>query len=1437
MAILKDLIVHGSSRFLNKIYANELEVSAFEAESAIIKKLTAKDTILGNATVIGLLDVQGQLHTNTWTNSNIATIDGCFYITPTLSSDSGNIVFSSVNVASLTGDFTAVNSLYIGDSSSGSTVQWTKDSKVLLTGEVEVNGQWLPLGTLLGTLSANAATSSIGLKELKDNRHNDSSIIIDIRNAVSNTSLNYRNLKISLYQRRDGTDSKPLGIYMTAMGANGKTFIDIYGGVNSTTTAGSSGGFADPNLRIGNLSGLGAVEGTTPTGWGIYTTNGYFKGVIVSSAGKIGNFTINSALYSNNHSAWNSNVSGIYINNDGISGGAGGKWWLWNDGSAKIGEMTLSAGGSLTVPAASVSGKLTAATIDGTQITANTITAGQIAASAITADELAANAVTSAKIKAGQVKATNIASSAVTADKLDATTINASNKLTVGALTTADQNNILNSNIQIGGTNLLKNTDATTIAKTITIASTSSSSYSEGWTASVARVEGENTYTVSFDAKADDDSTTAICHWYNPNTTQSSLSSDGHSGTGADGYVQVSLTTDWKRYWVTWTQSDTASTNKSLIVGRLSKPSSGTKTIYVRAIKMEVGNKATAWSPAPEEADVRKYITDIDSNKGITIKPADTSGNNYLQINSSAINFYRNSEETLKIENSAIRVGKLGNNLRNVYITDGAVQIRNNTSVLAEYGSSIKLYQPTTTTVAVEISSTGATFTGNVKATSLSTGSKTASTTGKGTFINSDGAIYVGNGSTNNFTVTDTGIITATGANLLTATIGNATNKITIGTGTSGHSSIRYGMTTLADTTNNGFYIGTDGIALGKGAFKVTAAGVLNATGATISGDITATSGTIGGASISDGILQITNANISGTISANHIDASSLSIGISQVSNLQNTLDGKASTSAVTTAAGTASKYISVIDQNGIKVHAENNKDLNYTKISSQAIIMYQSGIDIMNLKTNQFRIGTNTGNNIKIDTNGITINNGSTQVASYKDSIILGDEANNNLLFLDKSSLSLRSGVEDFLSGNEVFEVGECAETISKTVTSGQASYQWSELTNNTKELKEVTLNGALLEEGVDYTFNLTTGTITLTNTPTNSTAKLKVSFIPMNPEAIQKTITFTTPEEEYWLLRSFYSIPQHVVNIFSVSLNGTVLTSSQYSYDSSTHILKIPATPTENNAPAAGSIVEVVYTKSLGYYYTLGKRDLTKIGDYSIATGYNCMAAGDKSFAGGNYTYVAGQSSFGYGSGTSDADCVQVIGNCCGGIGRGITVYGEGNFGCGNYNVPSSSYIFSVGNGSSSTDRKNAFWVAKSGNARIAGILSVMNSLQVSGEMRSYIANDSGTVPMFWYNTKRINNISVPANSTNTGLNCDITMTNHTPMGIVGMRILNSSSNGANAASCNLYIYMIVNNTSEDHVTFSIRNFASSAAKVDVEFKIFYIANTALSSQISWT
>ena len=48
--------------------------------------------------------------------------------------------------------------------------------------------------------------------------------------------------------------------------------------------------------------------------------------------------------------------------------------------------------------------------------------------------------------------------------------------------------------------------------------------------------------------------------------------------------------------------------------------------------------------------------------------------------------------------------------------------------------------------------------------------------------------------------------------------------------------SLYNGMTSLADTTHDGVWLGTTGIALGKGAFKVTNAGVLTATSGTVGG-------------------------------------------------------------------------------------------------------------------------------------------------------------------------------------------------------------------------------------------------------------------------------------------------------------------------------------------------------------------------------------------------------------------------------------------------------------------------------------------------------------------------------------------------------------------------------------------------------------------------
>ena len=392
MAVLKDLIVHGSSRFLNASYFNQLKADRVGAEEGAFNKLIATNADIGtldvedltaqNATVVGLLDVQGEMHTNSWTNANIANIGGSFYIAPTIIPTDGTTTISITKnsatgwTIALSGTF-ATDFIKTGTNTAGQN--WPANSLVLVTGNIVVKDMKYPLGTLKGTLSAavtaSAASTSktVTITGVTDGQGNTTPAVLDELwnlNGANISNAAFSDGKISLYKM----GSYPIGIQMSSMGTNANSMIEIYGGVQTS-----------PTVRIGHLAGLPTINGSAPTGWGIYTDNGYFSGVIVSNSGKIGNFTINSALYSNNHSAWNTDSNGIYINDNGIAGGPGGKWWFWQDGSAKIGAMTLSAAGVLTVPAANVSGALTAATIDASKITAGNIAAARMQTNLITA--------------------------------------------------------------------------------------------------------------------------------------------------------------------------------------------------------------------------------------------------------------------------------------------------------------------------------------------------------------------------------------------------------------------------------------------------------------------------------------------------------------------------------------------------------------------------------------------------------------------------------------------------------------------------------------------------------------------------------------------------------------------------------------------------------------------------------------------------------------------------------------------------------------------------------------------------------------------------------------------------------------------------------------------------------------------------------------------
>lgn len=600
MAILKDLIVHGSSRFLNKIYASEIQTPLIKAEAGIIKKLKADDV-----TVVGLLDVKGQLHTNSWSNSNIATIDGSFYITPTIGSASGTVAITASSLV-FSGTNYAVSSLYLGD---GSSITWPRYSKVLVTGQILSNGEWIPLGTLLGQLDSAATATSISINSIKDNKNQTSNILATL---VSNgtTSSNYRNLKVSLYQRASSSTAfYPLGIYMTATGTNGRTFLDIYGGVEALSNSNNYGGFAEPNVRIGNLQGLPNVGGQTPSGWGIYTDNGYFKGIIAADKGYIGSGSrywvianyedssnsnnSRSYIYSyngtdNGTDSITSTVEGIYLGTDGIRNYKDSTHYVTikdgvitalgvnltgtiNATEGNIGGATIT-GGNLTVPAAKISGQLTAATID----------ASKISSGDISSERITTNVLTALQAKLTSLNTNNL--SAITAN--------------LGTITTG-----VIKHDTVGGTNGI---------------------------------------------------------WFSANTDTSSNVIVGNSTARKDWRLLVN-----NKFGVTKTGDLYASsanisgtiTATGGTIGGISIDNNGNLAIgisHVSGLQDSLSNVAmTATS----------YITYVNANDGIKVHNAQDTFN-YLQLNSTAISMYRvnddgtGSDEVLKIDNTGIRIGK-----------------------------------------------------------------------------------------------------------------------------------------------------------------------------------------------------------------------------------------------------------------------------------------------------------------------------------------------------------------------------------------------------------------------------------------------------------------------------------------------------------------------------------------------------------------------------------------------------------------------------------------------------------------------------------------------------------------------------------------------------------------------------------------------------------
>ena len=131
---------------------------------------------------------------------------------------------------------------------------------------------------------------------------------------------------------------------------------------------------------------------------------------------------------------------------------------------------------------------------------------------------------------------------------------------------------------------------------------TTGTGYSDMYQLTTSIIPTGTQYTLSFYAKADIDKTKMSCYFYNPNTTVNSVNNQGGRITSSDGRSVFVLSTEWTKYWVTWTQTQ-ADRPKSIIIGRKTGGEEPNSAFYMSSPMLVEGNKPQTWMKAPEDTE------------------------------------------------------------------------------------------------------------------------------------------------------------------------------------------------------------------------------------------------------------------------------------------------------------------------------------------------------------------------------------------------------------------------------------------------------------------------------------------------------------------------------------------------------------------------------------------------------------------------------------------------------------------------------------------------------------------------------------------------------------------------------------------------------------------------------------------------------------------
>lgn len=162
--------------------------------------------------------------------------------------------------------------------------------------------------------------------------------------------------------------------------------------------------------------------------------------------------------------------------------------------------------------------------------------------------------------------------------------------------------------IVVGGRNLLVGTHKSPITYTYP-----TSGYADKCSWKTTVLLNGSVYTLSFWAKSSVNGDKIRVHFYNPSNIISVVGSQGQRSTAIDGLCDFVLTTTMTKYWVTYTIPKGGNSTRGVIIPRLGLGATGTGTLTFQWEKLEEGNMATDWTPAPEDyvsfVDVEYYLS------------------------------------------------------------------------------------------------------------------------------------------------------------------------------------------------------------------------------------------------------------------------------------------------------------------------------------------------------------------------------------------------------------------------------------------------------------------------------------------------------------------------------------------------------------------------------------------------------------------------------------------------------------------------------------------------------------------------------------------------------------------------------------------------------------------------------------------------------------